>query len=147
MQGYYKYQAGETFYELDESRPDKLKPIPGKRDIFNIYAVFYESTEDMKTLDGTNALAEDNPNILAVAQITNAKETDEWTEFDLPFVFRPGKTVDPDKLSEGKYSLAVVFSSSIDGDHFSGAPGSTLCVDEVTMEYRDEEEYPPKRRN
>lgn len=140
MQGYYKYKAGEKFYELDKSRPDKLKEIPGKRDIFNIYAVFYESTEDMKTLDGTNALAEDNPNILAVAQITDAKETDEWTEFDLPFVFRPGKTVDPVKLAEGKYSLAVVFSSSIDGDHFSGAPGSTLCIDEVTMEYRAEEE-------
>lgn len=140
MQGYYKYKAGETFYELDKSRPDKLKEIPGKRDIFNIYAVFYESTEDMKTLDGTNALAEDNQNILAVAQITDAKETDEWTEFDLPFVFRPGKTVDPVKLAEGKYSLAVVFSSSIDGDHFSGAPGSTLCIDEVTMEYRAEEE-------
>lgn len=140
MQGYYKYKAGETFYELDKSRPDKLKEIPGKRDIFNIYAVFYESTEDMKTLDGTNALAEDNQNILAVAQITDAKETDEWTEFDLPFVFRPGKTVDPVKLAEGKYSLAVVFSSSIDGDHFSGAPGSTLCIDEVMMEYRAEEE-------
>ena len=140
MQGYYKYKAGETFYELDKSAPNKLKEIPGKRDIFNIYAVFYESTEDMKTLDGTNALAEDNPNILAVAQITDAKETDEWTEFDLPFVFRPGKTVDPVKLAEGKYSLAVVFSSSIDGDHFSGAPGSTLCIDEVTMEYRAEEE-------
>lgn len=140
MQGYYKYQAGETFYELDESAKDKLKPVPGKKDIFNIYAVFYESTEDMKTLDGTNALAADNPNILAVAQITNAKETDEWTEFDLPFVFRPGKKVDPVKLDEGKYSLAVVFSSSIDGDRFSGAPGSTLCVDEVTMEYRAEEE-------
>lgn len=140
MQGYYKYKAGETFYELDESAKDKLKPVPGKKDIFNIYAVFYESTEDMKTLDGTNALAADNPNILAVAQITNAKETDEWTEFDLPFVFRPGKTVDPVKLDEGKYSLAVVFSSSIDGDRFSGAPGSTLCVDEVTMEYRAEEE-------
>ena len=140
MKGYYKYKAGDKFYELDKSASDKLKEIPGKTDIFNIYAVFYESTEDMKTLDGTNALAEDNPNILAVAQITDAKETDEWTEFDLPFVFRPGKTVDPAKLAEGKYSLAVVFSSSIDGDHFSGAPGSTLCVDEVTMEYRDEEE-------
>lgn len=138
IQGYYKYKAGETFYELDKSRPDKLKPVPDKKDIFNIYAVFYESTEDMKTLDGTNALAEDNPNILAVARITDAKETDEWTEFDLPFVFRAGKTVDPVKLSEGKYSLAIVFSSSIDGDRFSGAPGSTLCVDEVTMEYRDE---------
>ena len=100
--------------------------------------MFYESTEDMKTLDGTNALAEDNPNILAVARITDAKETDEWTEFDLPFVFRPGKSVDPVKLDEGRYNLAIVFSSSIDGDRFSGAPGSTLCVDEVTMEYRDE---------
>lgn len=138
IQGYYKYKAGETFYELDKSRPDKLKPVPDKTDIFNIYAVFYESTEDMKTLDGTNALAEDNPNIFAVARITDAKATDEWTEFDLPFVFRTGKTVDPVKLSEGKYSLAIVFSSSIDGDRFSGAPGSTLCVDEVTMEYRDE---------
>lgn len=138
IQGYYKYKAGETFYELDKSRPDKLKPIPDKTDIFNIYAVFYESTEDMKTLDGTNALAEDNPNILAVARITDAKETDEWTEFDLPFVFRPGKSVDPVKLDEGRYNLAIVFSSSIDGDRFSGAPGSTLCVDEVTMEYRDE---------
>lgn len=140
IQGYYKYKSGDTFYELDESAKDKLKPIPGKRDIFNIYAVFYESTEDMKTLDGTNALAEDNPNILAVAQITDAKETEEWEYFDLPFVPRPGKTVDPGKLEAGNYSLAVVFSSSIDGDHFSGAPGSTLCVDEVTMEYRDEEE-------
>lgn len=138
IQGYYKYKAGETFYELDKSRPDKLKPIPDKTDIFNIYAVFYESTEDMKTLDGTNALAEDNPNILAVARITDAKETDEWTEFDLPFVFRPGKSVDPVKLDEGRYNLAIVFSSSIDGDRFSGAPSSTLCVDEVTMEYRDE---------
>ena len=138
IQGYYKYKAGETFYELDKSRPDKLKPVPDKTDIFNIYAVFYESTEDMKTLDGTNALAEDNPNILAVARITDAKETDEWTEFDLPFVFRPGKNVDPVKLDEGRYNLAIVFSSSIDGDRFSGAPGSTLCVDEVTMEYRDE---------
>lgn len=139
IQGYYKYKSGDTFYELDESAKDKLKPIPGKRDIFNIYAVFYESTEDMKTLDGTNALAEDNPNILAVAQITDAKETDEWTDFDLPFVFRPEKTVDPVKLDEGKYSLAIVFSSSIDGDHFSGAPGSTLCVDEVTLIYPEEE--------
>mgnify|MGYP002597409093 FL=1 len=138
IQGYYKYKAGEKFYELDKSAPDKLKWIPDKTDIFNIYAVFYESTEDMKTLDGTNALAEDNPNILAVARITDAKETDEWTEFDLPFVFRPGKSVDPVKLDEGRYNLAIVFSSSIDGDRFSGAPGSTLCVDEVTMEYRDE---------
>ncbi len=140
MKGHYKYKAGEKFYELDKSAPDKLKWIPDKTDIFNIYAVFYESTEDMKTLDGTNALAEDNPNILAVAQITDAKETEEWEDFDLEFVFRPEKKVDLDKLAEGKYSLAIVFSSSIDGDHFSGAPGSTLCVDEVTMEYRDEEE-------
>lgn len=140
LRGYYKYRAGATFYELDKSASDKLKPVPGRQDRFNIYAVFYESTEEMKTLDGTNALSEDNPNVLALAQIaeSEARETDTWTPFELEFVFRPGKSVDTEKLAEGRYSLAIVFTSSLNGDTFSGAPGSTLCVDEVTLEYKAE---------
>ena len=135
LQGYYKYKSGETFYILDKNSPDKLKPIPGKKDICDIYAVFYESTDDLKILDGTNILADDNPNIIAVARIDNAKETDQWLEFYLPFTFRPGKFVDQGKLEAGKYNLAIVFSSSIRGDHFEGAPGSTLYIDEVKLGY------------
>lgn len=136
LQGYYKYKSGEMFYELDKSAEDRLKPVPGRKDRFNIYAVFYESTDDLKTLDGTNALAEDNPNILAVAQIGEAEEAQEWTPFEIEFVFRPGKQVDPEKLAQGKYSITIVFSSSIRGDYFEGAPGSTLCIDEVTLGYK-----------
>lgn len=133
LKGYYKYKAGETFYVLDKNAEDKLKPVPDRKDICDIYAVFFETTDKMKTLDGTNMLDESNPNILAVARIDNAKETDEWTEFYLPFIFRPGKVVDADKLAAGKYSLTIVFSSSIRGDHFEGAPGSTLYIDEVEL--------------
>lgn len=133
LHGYYKYRSGEVFYELDKAAPDKLKPVD-RKDRFNIYAVFYESTKEMETVDGTNALSPENPNVLAVAQIApdEAVETDEWKTFDIPFVFRPGKgkeTVDADKV----YCLAVVFTSSLYGDRFEGAPGSTLCVDEVEL--------------
>lgn len=141
LHGYYKYRSGEVFYELDKAAPDKLKPVD-RKDRFNIYAVFYESTKEMETVDGTNALSPENPNVLAVAQIApdEAVETDEWKTFDIPFVFRPGKgkeTVDADKV----YCLAIVFTSSLYGDRFEGAPGSTLCVDEVTLEYKEPEEY------
>lgn len=133
LKGYYKYKSGETFYVLDKNAKDKLQPVPGRKDIFDIYAVFFESTDDMKNLDGTNVLNESNPNILAVARIDNAKETDEWTEFYLPFVFRAGKIIDSGKLAAGKYSITIVFASSIRGDYFEGAPGSTLYIDEVEL--------------
>ncbi len=139
LRGYYKYRAGDVFYKQDASAADGLAPVPDKKDRFDIYAVFYESTDDMKTVDGTNALSEDNPNVLAVAQIAPEKavETDKWTPFELEFVFRKGKTVDAEKLANGRYSITIVFSSSIDGARFEGAPGSTLCVDEVTLEYKE----------
>ncbi|WP_455592049.1 PCMD domain-containing protein [Bacteroides sp.] len=138
MKGYYKFTAGDTFYVLDENnKEDKLKPVPGKKDICDIYAVFYEPTNDMKTLNGANVLSEDNPNIISIARISDAKETREWTAFNLPFVYREGKTIDPAKLKDGKYNLAIVFSSSIDGAYFEGAPGSTLYIDEVELGYEE----------
>lgn len=138
VRGYYKYTPGDTFYELDKTASDKLRPVPGQTDTFDIYAIFYESTSDMPTLDGTNMLSEDNPNILAVARIDNRQATAKWTEFYLPFNFRDGKSVDPQKLADGRYSLTIVFSSSIRGDYFEGAPDSTLLIDEVELGYQEE---------
>ena len=43
------------------------------------------------------------------------------------------KTVDKDKLKAGKYNVAIVFSSSIEGDYFRGAVGSTLHIEEVEL--------------
>ncbi len=132
LTGYYQYTPGETYFQADGG---KLIPVPEKTDKFNIYAVFFEATPDMEMLDGTNALSPDNENIIAVAEISDKKRVpaQHWTEFNIPFVYRSGKEIDPDKLKDGKYSITIVFSSSIDGDYFSGAIGSTLLIDEVSL--------------
>mgnify|MGYP001776308519 CR=1 FL=1 len=139
LSGYYKYKSGDTFYKLDTSAEDKLSPVPGRKDQGNIYAVFYESTEERPILDATDILSEDNEQVISTAVINqdDMPETDEWTYFEIPFTFRDGKTVDYDKLAQGQYCLTIVFASSIRGDYFEGAPGSTLSIDEVELDYED----------
>ena len=44
-----------------------------------------------------------------------------------------GKTIDSEKLKNGKYKLGIVLSSSLDGAYFKGAVGSTLYVDELEI--------------
>ncbi len=134
LSGSYRYIPGETYCERDGS--GNLVPVEGKSDMFNIYAVFFEVTPEMEWLDGTNVMAADNPNIIAVAEIADPAAADEWTDFTIPFVFREGKTVDPDRLKTGGYSITIVMSSSRDGDFFSGAVGSTLYVDELRLRCR-----------
>ncbi|MCM1504681.1 MAG: PCMD domain-containing protein [Muribaculum sp.] len=135
LKGYYMYTPGETYMELDKTASDKLRPIPGKTDECNIYAVFFETTDGVEFLDGTNVMSDDNPNIVAVAAFEpdQRTKTSGWTAFNLPFKYREGKTVDLAKLADGHYSITICFASSMDGDYFSGAPGSTLIVDEVEL--------------
>ena len=140
FRGYFRYKAGDVFYKLDKNAPDKLSPVNGRIDEFALYAVFYESTPEKPTLDGNNTLDINNPNILATAEVTDTRSTDRWKEFDIPFVFRPGKTVDPVKLANGNYNLAIVCASSADGAQFEGAPGSVLMVDELVIEFKEDED-------
>jgi hypothetical protein len=122
--GYYKYKSGDVYYENGN-------PVESVKDRCHFYAVLYETDETLSSLDGTNVLT--HPNIISAAVIENQTETNEWTYFNLPFVYRPGKSINPDKLKDGKYNLAVVFTSSIDGGEFKGAPGSALYIDEVEI--------------
>ncbi|WP_304506309.1 PCMD domain-containing protein, partial [Duncaniella muris] len=57
----------------------------------------------------------------------------DWTHFDVEFKYRPDKSLDPEKLENGVYALAVVMTSSIEGAKFSGAIGSALFVDELEV--------------
>lgn len=131
LSGYYKYKAGDTYSELGSD--GKLQPVAGKTDMFNLYAVFFEATDKMPWLDGRNVLAADNPNIISTAIIPDRHESDEWVNFNVTFSYREGKAVDEEKLRNGAYRLAVVMSSSQDGDYFSGAVGSTLQVDKIVV--------------
>lgn len=129
LSGYYKFTPGQTFMSKGEA-------VPNKKDIFNIYAMFYETDNETKTLDGYfKANGYTDPNLVALAIIDNPIETSTWTHFEIPFKYSYGKQIDAEKLKDGKYNIAIVFSSSIDGDIFEGAPGSTLWVDEVELFY------------
>lgn len=138
LTGYYKYKAGEKFYENGG--------YTSRKDVFNIYAIFYEGVKydsngkaiDI-TLDGNlpNENYED-PNMVALAVIANPQETtgDEWGFFDIPFDYhRYGKTVDEVRLAKGEYKIGIIFASSRDGATFEGAPGSILLIDEVELIY------------
>ena len=104
----------------------------GKKDDFAIYAVLFENTVDNKGyLDGGNSLS--SKDIVLKAELTDRKETGEWTKFTLPFEAMNGKTIEPKKLAEGGYSFAIIMSSSKDGAKFEGAIGSTLYVDELQL--------------
>ena len=129
LTGYYKYKAGEQFYENGG--------YTSRKDMFNIYAIFYEVTKDVDMLDGT--LPNNNyghPNMVALALVSDPHETDKWEYFDIPFDYeRYGKKIDEDKLASGGYKISIIFASSKDGATFEGAPGSTLLIDEVELIY------------
>ena len=68
-----------------------------------------------------------------MARIDKTETTSQCSKFDLEFKLQNGKTIDEEKLKDGKYKLAIVFSSSIQGAYFEGATGSELCIDEVEI--------------
>ena len=132
INGYYKYKKGLIFTEVHDKNPNR-------QDMGDIYAVFYETDKDFNTLTGNNQFTDEH--IVSIARIGQQseamKETEEWIEFNLTFIQKEGKYVDLKKLEEGYYKLAIVFSSSIDGDKFHGAVGSTLFIDEVNIIVKD----------
>ncbi len=133
LTGYYKYKRGNDFLVLNPETKEQTVD-PNRKDICDIYAVFYETDDKLKTLDGSNSL--DHPNIVAIARIKDAKETNSWTSFALEFEYNY-KALDSQKVQDGKYNLAIVFTSSIEGHLFNGAIDSTLQIDEVELKYID----------
>lgn len=118
VSGKYKYTPGKTFWNNFEE--DKT----GKKDECSMAAILYEVANYNETLDGTNIYTSDK--IIAIAQQTSGEKT-EYTDFTLTLDYK--KAYDPAK----KYKLAVIFSSSKEGDKYYGAAGSTMWVDDVTL--------------
>lgn len=137
LSGYYKFKPGTdyTSYTLgsDGKKNFFIDASMNGKDKGDIYAVLYEADNVENFLDGYNSL--NSPKIVSLARIKSedVKETSEWTSFDLPFVLQNNKTINDNMLAAGKYKLAIVFSSSVEGAAFKGSVGSTLWIDEVTI--------------
>lgn len=132
VKGYYKYKSGPEYKEYTNAAGEYIKDgvVVNKKDSCNIYAVMYESTSEVPHLDGTNVKTSDV--IVGIADMGNGAEAADWTAFELPFVWNAN--FDPVKLAHGDYNMTLVFSSSMHGDLFNGALGSTLSVDDVQIE-------------
>lgn len=125
--GYYKYQRGSVFTNK------KMQTVEGRKDYGTIYAVLYENHDadgNSIVLYGDNVQTSEN--IVAIAKLPDIDDTPEWTKFSIDFEYR--KDIDLVKLADFGYNLAVVCSSSIDGATFEGAVGSTLWVDELSID-------------
>ena len=137
LEGWYKYQAGEKFTDKEMKELDR-------KDYGTIYAVLYENIDEKGNqivLYGDNV--QSSKQIVALALVGETHDdngkvaignTPEWHHFSVDFDYQSyGKTIDPLKLKNGGYSLAIVCSSSSDGANFLGAVGSTLWVDSFKL--------------
>lgn len=134
LEGWYKYQAGENFTDKN------MKPLD-RHDYGTIYAVLYENIDEKGNailLYGDNV--QTSKQIVALALVGETQDdngkvaignTPEWHHFSVDFEYK--KTIDPIKLKNGGYSLAIVSSSSSDGANFLGAVESTLWIDSFKL--------------
>lgn len=125
--GFYKYKRGNVF-------TDKNGAEQNKQDFGSIYAVFYDNHDAEGkpfVLHGDDVLSSDQ--IISIANLGKIDETPEWIAFNINFTIQPGKAIDPVKLANRGYNLAIVSSSSIDGAIFEGAIGSTLWIDNYSI--------------
>lgn len=144
LTGYYKFKPGAdyTSYTLgaDGKKNFFIDASMNGKDKGDIYAVLYEADNVEDFLDGYNSL--NSPQIVSLARIKSEdmEETSEWTSFNITFELQNSKTINDNMLAAGKYKLAVVFSSSVEGAAFKGSVGSTLWIDEVTIHCEEDNE-------
>ncbi|MEG0463640.1 PCMD domain-containing protein [Bacteroides sp.] len=121
FRGWYKYAPGTPFYNGSKDA------IIEKTDECSIAAILYKVESDEEVLTGHDINTSDKRVAVAVLQDGTAKAN--YTEFDIPFTYLSGKAYEVG----AKYKMAIVCSSSKEGDAFKGASGSALVVDELEV--------------
>ena len=127
--GYYRYQPGEVFTDKDGVEHTDRTDTP------SIYAAFYRNHDaegNAVVLHGDDLKT--NPLIVRKAEVEQLPTTSEWRQFEM--VFTGDEPIDPTLLANRGYSLALVFSSSLNGDTFEGSVGSTLYIDKVELYHK-----------
>ncbi|HJD11025.1 MAG TPA: PCMD domain-containing protein [Candidatus Phocaeicola caecigallinarum] len=120
VSGYYKYTPGAEFYNAaGELQADQ-------KDACAISAVLYEVESEDETLNGSTIYTSDK--IVAMASFSTGETVAEYTPFELNLEYV--KDYDASKT----YKFAVIFSASADGAAYNAAVGSTLYIDDVTIE-------------
>ena len=136
--GYYKYKSGETFQYWNKATKKESFDETGKKDKCSIYAIIFKVKKGKlginEFLDGTNV--QTDARVVAKATIADGSATDfnKFSYFDVPFLNVKTNLPEFDlNYEENDYKIAIVLSSSQDGDNYQGSVGSTLIVDELEI--------------
>ena len=128
LKGVYKYKGGDNY--VDGSDKNNIKDNLDIKDECAIQAVLYEAVgTDGKEVILTGLNINDSDYRVAVARLADGTDKADWTTFNISFEYLEGKAYDKEKT----YKLAIICSSSKEGDKFKGAVGSTLIVDELEV--------------
>ncbi len=138
FKGFYKWQPGAQY--LNKSQKAVAGPAADGRDLPQVYAVVYRNTDHEGkplVLDGSNVMT--HPNVVAIAlvpefKVTGVEQTSPWASFDVAFDYKENLSLE--LLAKRGYSLTLVFSSSKNGAQFEGALGSTLIIDDCSIDYQ-----------
>lgn len=114
--GYYMYTPGNTFQDQNGI------PINGENDKFSLYAVLFNGPT---RLNGSNINTSDQ--VIARADLPNNNAPSTFTRFEVPFTYIPGR------VPGNNLMVAIVASSSYQGDKYRGAIGSKLTVDSLRI--------------
>lgn len=131
----YQYTPGKTYYKtvLDSAliKVDSVKTkyekfnnaveVKGATDFCSIIAYLYEGT----TLDGTNINTSET--VIAKAILTSSESMSSAKDVEIDFAYTKPY------LAGKQYKVAIVASSSKNGDKYEGAPESTLIISHLEI--------------
>ena len=107
----------------------------GDTDQCSIYIILSKGTYQVNNTDVSTLLTAENvwknDQFIAFGELPaeQCKGTDGWVNFDIPLQYKEGK------FGEQPTHLIIVCSSSKYGDYFTGAVGSTMYVDDFSLDY------------
>lgn len=127
---HYQYKSGaKVIHGQNKALP---KDLP-QHDQGSISAVLYETTHNPAPLNGTNVATDARIVARAYKLIDPSSPLNTWQELSLAFEVKNQEAYDSIDMSQKKYALAIIFSSSARGDQYIGAIGSELLIDEVKL--------------
>lgn len=122
----YNYMAGPAYYKtVTINSINSAELVEGEIDLCSINAYLYEVTSYEEVLTGANINTSEK--VIARAILADGGSTSGVISKEIPFVYTG--TFSADK----KYKLAIVCSSSNEGDQYRGAPGSKLIVSNLEV--------------
>ena len=122
LHGYYKYRP-----QAIDFAEDPYKSKIGETDACSIKMYLCDWSAKFRVNTSNKVfLQDDDPSIIAMCDFSSNVTTDGYVEFNFPLHYRDNRTP--------RYVVIVGAASRL-GDYFTGAKGSTLWLDELSLVY------------